>query len=517
MLLAALAARVTMFALDSEPGDVSNPDVEFETAPPTAPPKSAAQAAAQRVRRRVRMAGLRLHEGAHALPAARRAAAPAVPRALARDRATMLLEFPPVLCRRSLFLLKNNGALYTISRWTGDVRWKRKLGYLAASSPACGHGTRLRGAAASAAAGSSDGRVVALARRDRRTRWSRALPSRAESSPLLDRGTLYFGSENGTVYALRASDGFVRWTYKAAGAVKGALALDSGRLFFGDYGGHVYALRAADGHQLWQRGAPSGGAFGLGSGNFYSTPSVAYGRVYIGTTNGSVYSFAARNGKLAWRNKTGGYVYASPAVGAAPAAGRRSGSAPTTAPSTRSTPGPAACAGRATRAARSPAAPTVIGDLVFYSTSAEDDRRRSAPPTARMCGRSARRVQPGRSATAAADLLRRLRVAVRARAGGRTIRKTPAGASRRRRASSRRPQAHLRRPSTKPHATARRGAPPAVPPPRSWRPPRATVAVIRYTHSPLPPARAGRQALAAHGDARGGEVTRAPRRSCSSP
>jgi hypothetical protein len=42
---------------------------------------------------------------------------------------------------------------------------------------------------------------------------------------------------------------------------------------------------------------------------------VEYGRVYIGSTNGDVYSFSSADGKLAWRRSTGGYVYASPAVG----------------------------------------------------------------------------------------------------------------------------------------------------------------------------------------------------------
>ncbi len=231
-------------------------------------------------------------------------------------RGRTLIEFPPVLCRRSAYLLKNNGALYKISRWTGAVAWKRKLGDLAASSPACGHGVVYavllrdkRGAG---------GRVVALWARSGAVRWSRPLPSRAESSPLLDDGRLYFGSENGTVYALRASDGAVRWTYKASGAVKGALALDRGRLFFGDYSGSVYAIRRADGSKLWKVHAAGGRAFGIGGGRFYSSAAVSYGRVYIGSTNGAVYSLATSNGKLAWRKQTGAYVYASPAVGEAP-------------------------------------------------------------------------------------------------------------------------------------------------------------------------------------------------------
>ncbi|WP_205698419.1 PQQ-binding-like beta-propeller repeat protein [Conexibacter sp. SYSU D00693] len=224
----------------------------------------------------------------------------------------ILLEFPPVLCGQQLFLLKNNGALYGISRRTGRVRWKRKLGYLAASSPACSHGTvyvtllqRGRGVRA--------GRVVAVRARSGATRWSRKLPSRSETSPLLDDGRLYLGSEDGTVYAMRAGDGAVRWRYKAGGAVKGALALSQGKLFFGDYAGQVTALRRADGRRLWRTGT-SGSALGLKSGNFYATPAVAYGRVYLGNTDGFVYSFSARDGKLAWRHKTGGFVYSSPAV-----------------------------------------------------------------------------------------------------------------------------------------------------------------------------------------------------------
>jgi outer membrane protein assembly factor BamB len=151
-------------------------------------------------------------------------------------------------------------------------------------------------------------------------RWSRKLPSRAESSPLVASGRVYFGTEDGTVYALRARDGAVRWRYKASGAVKGGLALDQGRLFFGDYGGHVQAIRQRDGSLIWKTSS-AGTAFGLKAGNFYSTPAVAYGRVYIGSLDGFVYSFAASSGKLAWRHKTGGYVYSSPAVASVPGVG----------------------------------------------------------------------------------------------------------------------------------------------------------------------------------------------------
>jgi outer membrane protein assembly factor BamB len=230
-------------------------------------------------------------------------------------RGNVLLEFSPVLCGRRLYLLKNNGALYAISRTTGRVSWKRKLGALAAASPACNRGT-VYAVLLKRFNDSKGGRVVAVSARSGRTRWSRKLPSRAESSPLLDRNRLFIGTEDGTIFALRASDGDVRWTSKASGAVKGALALDAGKLYYGDYGGKVHAIRRTNGTRVWTV-SPSSGPLGLGDGNFYSSAAVAYGRVYIGSTNGDVYSFATADGTLAWRHSTGGYVYASPAVGRA--------------------------------------------------------------------------------------------------------------------------------------------------------------------------------------------------------
>ena len=311
-----IAAVVIVVTASRREGDVSNPGVEFDrgTTQPTVTEQSGPRT------------GHPADDGfawpifgftkqrTHVLPLQTPLRAPF--RGAWAVRGRTLIEFPPVLCGRSLYLLKNNGALYKISRWTGAVEWKRKLGALAASSPACGHGVVY--SVLLERKHSDNGRVVALSAKSGEIRWSRSLPSRAESSPLLDRGRLYFGSENGTVYALRASDGAVRWTYKAAGAVKGALALDRGRLFFGDYSGTVYAIRQRDGAKLWKVRAAGSHAFGLGGGRFYSSPAVSYGRVYIGSTNGAVYSFAARNGKLAWRKQTGAYVYASPAVGAAP-------------------------------------------------------------------------------------------------------------------------------------------------------------------------------------------------------
>jgi outer membrane protein assembly factor BamB len=315
VVMAAAAGGGALYLTSSEQEDVSNADVPFVEAPEVAPEEEPAPKAdpARPSRFDWPVYGFDKARTKY-LPLKRPLRPPFAERW--KLGGSILLEFPPAMGGQSLYLLKNNGALYGISRKTGRVRWKRKLGALAASQPAYGDGV-VYVVLLERGKGIKQGRVAAIRGSDGTTKWSRKLPSRAESSPLLDRGTLSFGTEDGTVYGLRASDGYTRWRYKADGAVKGALALDGDKLFFGDYAGKVHAIRATTGRRVWEKDT-RGGRFGLGAGNFYSSAAAAFGRVYIGNTDGFVYSFATRDGALAWRKKTGGFVYGSPAVAKVP-------------------------------------------------------------------------------------------------------------------------------------------------------------------------------------------------------
>ena len=57
-----------------------------------------------------------------------------------KRKAPALLEFPPVIARESIFQLADNGQLASLRKQNGKVRWKKKLGRLAASAPALGGG-----------------------------------------------------------------------------------------------------------------------------------------------------------------------------------------------------------------------------------------------------------------------------------------------------------------------------------------------------------------------------------------
>jgi outer membrane protein assembly factor BamB len=229
-----------------------------------------------------------------------------------------LLEFPPVIYGSHLFQLSDDGTLNAINKHTGHTFWSRRIGMLSASSPAVTSDTTVYATVLARPQARHAGRVLALSYSSGAIRWSRDLPSSSESSPLIDRGKLFFGSQNGTVYALNAHTGAVIWTYRAAGAVKASVTLKNGALYFGDYSGHVQAISERTGRRLWVSG--SEGAL-LGSGTFYSTAAVVYGRVFLGNTDGRIYAYDASSGKLDWAVQTGAYVYASPAVTDAPGLG----------------------------------------------------------------------------------------------------------------------------------------------------------------------------------------------------
>ena len=323
LALVLLVSAAAAFVMVRQEGDVTNPDVEFRDQPAETPeteevePDAPGRRKTDPVDRFIWAHYGYTRDRRRYLPQKKPLRPPF--REVWQYTGNVLLEFSPVIGGKRLFLLNDYGRLHAIDKRTGKVLWKRKLGALAAASPAYANGVVyvVLLQQKKSGAGASMGRVAALDARTGKVRWSRGLASRSESSPLFVDGRLYFGAENGTVYAMDATSGRVRWRFEAEGAVKGGLALSEGKLYFGDYGGRVYAIRLSDGRSVW-RASTNGGRFGLGAGNFYSTPAVAYGRVYIGNTDGRMYSFSAATGSLAWSRSTGGYVYASPAVAQVP-------------------------------------------------------------------------------------------------------------------------------------------------------------------------------------------------------
>ena len=231
-----------------------------------------------------------------------------------RFRARSLVEYPPAIAYGRLFFANNDGVVFAISAKTGKRAWKFESNRCQAMSPAVDdhvvYATFLNRPPCNATGSALDGEVAAFTAGSGRVVWRKTIgPS--ESSPLVERGSVYVGDWNGRVYRFAAADGRLLWSFQADGKVKGGVAKSGGRIYFGTYGHKVYALNASTGKLVWTAEAqPRFGSMG----NFYATPAVAYGRVYIGSTDGKVYSFGATSGALRWSQSTGGYVYSSAAV-----------------------------------------------------------------------------------------------------------------------------------------------------------------------------------------------------------
>ena len=227
-----------------------------------------------------------------------------------------LLEFPPVIYNNTLYFEDINGWARAVSTTNGHVLWKRRVGTLAAASPALDIRHKLAFfvllSTNPGASTPDNGAVVAVSMKTGKIAWKHSLPPGSESSPLVHGLSVFVGDQGGTVYSFRTYDGHVNWTFSASGSVKGGVAFAHDTIYFGDYGGHVYAVNAANGREIWSAG---------GSGTIYSTPAVAFGRVYVGNTSGAVDAFWASSGASAWSASTGAYVYASPAVADVPGLG----------------------------------------------------------------------------------------------------------------------------------------------------------------------------------------------------
>jgi outer membrane protein assembly factor BamB len=223
-----------------------------------------------------------------------------------------LLEFAPIYVDGSIYGLDNSGHAFALNADTGKVLWKRRLAQLNASAPTYSH-HRLY------VVSLVPGQLLSLDPKNGRTVWKKSLGSRSESSPLVVGNRVFFGDEGGTLYAVDRRNGGTIWTAQLCGAVKAAPAYEHGILYDGDYGGCMTAVNSQTGKIKWQS---SSQGLSLGrTGEFYSTPALAFGRVYSGNNDGRIYSFEQKNGVLAWSHSTGSYVYSGPTVADTPDTG----------------------------------------------------------------------------------------------------------------------------------------------------------------------------------------------------
>ena len=218
-----------------------------------------------------------------------------------RFKGRSLLEYAPILFNGTLYVVNKNGEFFAINALRGKKRFQLKIGELSAASPTFGEEHIVVSTL-------EPGNVTAVDKFGK-VQWTRDLPGRTESSPVVADGKVIVGCECGTLFAFDVNTGRTIWETDLGGAIKAAPAVDKGVAFVGDYGGALSAVNIDDGSIKWQTGT-SGTSFGR-TGRIYATAAVAFGRVYVGSLDGRMYSFEEETGKLAWSKSTGGYIYAA--------------------------------------------------------------------------------------------------------------------------------------------------------------------------------------------------------------
>lgn len=211
--------------------------------------------------------------------------------------------------------------LYAVSLESGALAWKTKLGErVYSSSPAVFEDMVF--------ISSVDGCLNCLDKDRGAVLWKFRAPRRhatqlegppAFSSPLVDKGLVFYGTDNRNIYAVSVSTGAEAWEFETEGKIHdNSPALKDGTLFFGSQDGFLYALNAADGKLLWR-------VSWFGEQTLNTCPLAWGNKVYFGSGDKSFYTInkepdgylqavVARDGAKAWQFKTSHGVMSSPAV-----------------------------------------------------------------------------------------------------------------------------------------------------------------------------------------------------------
>jgi outer membrane protein assembly factor BamB len=209
-----------------------------------------------------------------------------------------LIEFPAVVSDGVAYIGNARGTIRAISMRFGSLVWRHDTphGKLAASPAVAGDEVLVHG---------MDGHVWALDRQNGRLRWYRTIGSPIESSPVVWRGTDYFGTWSGRLYALNVRTHRIRWTRSLGAKITSSVAVAGGTVYVGDYAGRVWALSARTGRTRWVRHV---------NGRVYGTPAVAHRRVFVPSSTGGSLTAFTTGGRHLWSVHTGSYVYSSPAA-----------------------------------------------------------------------------------------------------------------------------------------------------------------------------------------------------------
>lgn len=153
--------------------------------------------------------------------------------------------------------------------------------------------------------GSYDTYLYALNSKSGDFLWKASTKAGICSSPILVGEQVIVGSEDNYLYSIDARRGTQQWTYRSGGAIRSSPKLHRNTLLTGSDDQYIYALQADTGQVIWK----------YRTWNFVrSSAAFANGLAFIGSSDGNLYALDVVNGTLRWKLHTLGAIIGTPLV-----------------------------------------------------------------------------------------------------------------------------------------------------------------------------------------------------------
>jgi len=208
----------------------------------------------------------------------------------------------PVISDGLVYVGSLDSSLYAVELTSGKLKWKFKTGGEIRST-VCLSGDTLF-------LYSGDATLYAIDKLSGKVLWSfktkgGILGDRRydfadyyQSSPVVNKGKLFFGAGDNRVYAIDTSNGKLLWSFKTGGIVHTTPALYNDRLFVGSFDGNIYSISQETGDLIWK--FKTTGHRYFPDGEVQGSPVVANDLVYVGTRDYNLYAIDALDGYSHW-------------------------------------------------------------------------------------------------------------------------------------------------------------------------------------------------------------------------
>ena len=202
----------------------------------------------------------------------------------------------PAVAEGHVFFGSDDGFLYAVNLLSNRMVWRFDSGASIRSSPVV--------AADQIYFGNDMGDFFCLAITGQ-AKWRSKAKRAVLSTPLVNRGTVFFTSLDSMLYALEGKSGWAVWRYRMGkGSVSAPCAAEN-YVIVGAADGFIYCLDGGSAREIWRFKADH---------QVSGSPLVYKDSVYCGAADGALYCLEYRTGRLRWKFQTGGPITSSPIV-----------------------------------------------------------------------------------------------------------------------------------------------------------------------------------------------------------